>query len=448
MNAHSTKQPAAIAETIKLAALLDGILVGHVYQDRTGRIRFKYVEAWRDRQDGYPISLSMPLVKQEHSHEVTTAFLWGLLPDNTRTLDHYGRLFGVSSSNPIALLAHIGADCAGAVQFIPPENIDALISTSSRSGKVDWLSTEDVARELRTVREHGIPGDNRRTAGQFSLAGAQPKIALLEESGRWGRPSGRIPTNRILKPPTKEFAGFAENEHFCLELANIIGIGAVRSRVERFGGEIAIVVDRFDRQKLEHIYERIHQEDICQALGIMPTRKYQNEGGPGIVEIVTLLRDYSQKPDEDLRRFLSAISLGWVIAATDAHAKNYALLLGPAGATRLAPFYDISSYLPYASPRLHRVKLAMRVGSQYSVRHIGRRHWEALAKSIGVPGTELLGLVDSVVTAVLSNVDQVRQSTKAEGLDPSFIDGLAEGIRNRAQECLTAIRSAPKVGTA
>ncbi len=269
------------ADRPRLVALIDGTRVGQIFQLMTGALRFVYDEQWRRNPQAYPLSLSLPLTAEEHPNTAISPFLWGLLPDNERTLSQYGRLFGVSAGNPVALLTHIGADCAGAAQFVPPEQADQLVGTVGRPASVDWMTVAEVASELRTVRENGIPGMTRRTVGQFSLAGVQPKIALLEQKGRWGRPKGRTATNRILKPPARDFRGFAENEHFCLELVGALGLGSVRSRVLTFEDEIAIVVDRFDRAPKRGSHDRIHQEDICQALGVMPTRKYENEGGPG-----------------------------------------------------------------------------------------------------------------------------------------------------------------------
>jgi serine/threonine-protein kinase HipA len=258
---------------------------------------------------------------------------------------------------------------------------------------------------------------------------------LLFEDGRWGRPSGRTPTNTILKPPTRQFQGFAENEHICLELARSIRLGAVRSRVVRFADEVAIVVDRFDRQRVDGVYHRLHQEDICQALGVTPFRKYQNEGGPGIPKIVELLRESSQEPKEDLDRFLSAIALNWVIAATDGHAKNYALLHGPRGATRLAPFYDIVSYLPYADAGLHKVNLALKIGSQYELRRISRHNWEDLAKEINLRSTDLLSLLENVIASVLSSLEELKSRSIAEGLNEEVVNQLIEKIHDRAISC-------------
>ncbi|MGH7647460.1 MAG: type II toxin-antitoxin system HipA family toxin [Gemmatimonadaceae bacterium] len=434
-----TRTPISTPGATALIALLNGVRVGHVSQTPSGTFRFAYYESWRNEEYAYPLSLSLPLSAVEHGHAATAAFLWGLLPDNARTLQRYGRLFGVAAGNPVALLSHLGRDCAGAVQFARPDAI-AELEQPSRSKHVEWLSDEDVASELRSVRETGMPTNSKGAFGQFSLAGAQPKIALLEEGGRWGKPSGRTPSNRILKPPSGELHGFVENEHFCLELANALELGAVSSEVRRFADEIAIVVRRFDRVKRGRVYERVHQEDFCQARGVLPTRKYQSEGGPGITEVITMLREDSLRADEDIERFLRATALNWVIAATDAHAKNYALLHGTGG-VRLAPFYDVLSYLPYADNALHRVNLAMSIGGEYGVRRVNRTRWERLAKENGMSATYVLDNVDEVLTRLPTALKSVTQATLETGLDRKAIRGLAARIRERTRECRAMLSS-------
>ena len=186
-----------------------------------------------------------------------------------------------------------------------------------------------IAERLRALREDHSAWRIPRDTGQFSLAGAQPKTALLFENKKWGVPSGRVPTTHILKPPSGEFDGHAENEHFCLELARALGLPVVDSRIMHFKDEVAIVVERYDRVRIAGGLRRVHQEDMCQALGIPPTRKYQNEGGPGIRDIVDLLSDVlDELQREDIATFLDSVVYNWLIAGTDAHAKNYALLIG------------------------------------------------------------------------------------------------------------------------
>ncbi|UWU83278.1 HipA domain-containing protein [Bradyrhizobium yuanmingense] len=141
-------------------------------------------------------------------------------------------------------------------------------------------------------------------AGQ---AGAQPKTALVLKGNKWGTPSGRIPTTHILKPPTGHFDGHAENEHICLQLARELGLPAAETQVMRFEREIAIGVERYDRQVSGNDIIRVHQEDICQAMGIPPTKKYQNEGGPTPADVVELLRTYSTDREADLETFVSAL---------------------------------------------------------------------------------------------------------------------------------------------
>src|SRR5690348_1177060 len=201
----------------ELIAILDGTEIGRVTRDKRARLCFTYNEEWRNAENAYPLSVSMPLALAQHAHGRIEPFLWGLLPDNQMVLDQWARRFHVSARNAFSLISVVGEDCAGAVQFVRPERLDAILGGAPP--EIEWLKEADIAERLRTLREDRsawrIPGDT----GQFSLAGAQPKTALLFDHGRWGVPSGRVPTTHILKPPSAEFAGHAENEHFCLELA-------------------------------------------------------------------------------------------------------------------------------------------------------------------------------------------------------------------------------------
>lgn len=421
---------------VRLVALLDGRVVGSVWQVADGKLRFVYEDDWRSDAEAYPLSLSLPLTAQEHPNDPTLAFLWGLLPDNDRTLHHYARRFNVSQSNPVALLERLGADCAGAVQFAPPDGVEALLEANrSQQMDVEWLDETAVARELREVRERGIPGVSRLGTGQFSLAGAQPKTALLEMDGRWGRPTGRTPTNRILKPPAGDLRDFAENEHLCLSLASALGLGAASSRVQHFEGEVAIVLERFDRVLYDGAWRRIHQEDICQALGVHPLRKYQNEGGPGIENIVALLRDVSEDSQGDVHRLLAMTMLNWILVGTDAHAKNFALLHRPRRATRLAPFYDIASYLPYADAGLHRMKMAMSIGGEYRVRRIGRSQWSELARANGISEGQVLQLLDDILNRLPSALHAVVQAAVGDGLSETVVTDFADRVGARVEAC-------------
>jgi serine/threonine-protein kinase HipA len=425
--------------TNELVALLDGKEIGRVQRDARGRIKFVYDDEWRKALDAYPLSLSMPLGAKEHGRAVTEAFLWGLLPDNERVLARWAAKFQVSARNVFALISHVGEDCAGAIQFMTPDRLDVL--RGGKEDKVEWLSETDIAKRLETLRADHAAWRLPRDTGQFSLAGAQPKTALLFQNGRWGIPSGRLPTTHILKPPTGQFDGHAENEHICLKLARSLGLPTAQSTVTRFKKEIAIVVERYDRQRKGNDIIRVHQEDVCQALGIMPTKKYQNEGGPSAFDIVQLLRAYSTDREADLETFIGALGFNWIIAGTDAHAKNYSLLL-TGRRIRLAPLYDVASILPYDDFDFQKMKLAMKVDGEYKLSLIGLRQWQKFAREMRVDTDALVERLAAMTERLPDEVNAARAGARSEGLDAAIIERLARELIERADACRKSLGAA------
>jgi serine/threonine-protein kinase HipA len=420
----------------ELVVLLNGERTGVVQQIEGGKLTLAYDDSWRDRIDAYPVSLSIPLTRPVHPDTVVRPYLDGLLPDHPSVLQRWARRFGVSAGNPFALLQHMGQDCAGAVQFVPPERLPEVLDPD-RSG-LDWLTDQDVAERLRDLVTGQGTGRLASDHGHFSLAGAQPKTALIHVGGRWGVPSGALPTTHILKPPAQsDVTGFDVNEHFCLRLARNLGLDAAESTVRTFDGQPAIVVARYDRRWLDTGYPiRRHQEDACQALGISPWDKYEADGGPGAAEIVKLLLNESDDPAEDVGAFLDALALNWVLAGTDAHAKNYSVLIGP-GSVRLAPLYDLVSALPYPKWIPYRkARLAMRIGSEYHIWKIRSRHWVALAERCDLDREPVLGRVSELVAAVPHAVAETAEELRDEGLVHDVVDQLENEIRRHAEACL------------
>ncbi|MES1202407.1 MAG: type II toxin-antitoxin system HipA family toxin [Pseudomonadota bacterium] len=440
----------------ELLALVDGREVGTVRYER-GRLSFVYADAWRSAPGAYPLSLSMPLAAAEHPHAAIEAFLWGLLPDNDLILARWAQRFQVSARNAFALMSHVGEDCAGAVQFVLPERRDELVSAPP--AETEWLTEADVANRLRALQADASAWRAPRDAGQFSLAGAQPKTALLFDGQRWGVPSGRTPTTHILKPPTGGFDGHAENEHLCLALARALGLPTANSEVRQFEDVTAIVVERYDRvrpvsasgriqvsaSRLKVTAEgmgdsglviyRVHQEDFCQALRVHPSLKYQNEGGPGPRQIVDLLRanvSDAWASKVDIATFLDALILNWLIGGTDAHAKNYSILIGAGGLVRFAPLYDVASILAYPDIDPQKAKLAMKIGDEYRLRDIGFSEWRKLAADVRVDGDALVGRARAMAAELPDRLaDEVRKLGDA-GLAHPVISALADVLSKRA----------------
>jgi serine/threonine-protein kinase HipA len=424
-------------KTDALAVVLDGQPIGRIERSARRRLSLHYAPEWRAARSAYPLSLSLPLIAADHTHERVNAFLWGLLPENEIVIDRWAKHFQVSSADAFGLLAHVGADCPGAVQFVVPEQLEQLLRARS---KVDWLSEAEIAERLRALREDQAAWRRPTDSGQFSLAGAQPKTALILDRGRFGIPSGRTPTTHILKPPATDLAGHAENEHMCLALSRGLGLPSAHSEVRRFEDEVAIVVERFDRVRAgDRRWHRIHQEDMCQALGMMPSAKYQNEGGPTPAQIVELLRVHSSREGEDVRTFLDALVFNWLIAGTDAHAKNYSLLIGARGQVRLAPIYDVASALPYPQLNPRKLKLAMKIGSTYRLHDIERRQWQKLATEVAVDAAELIERARTLARALPDQVDQVRTDARRGGLRHALVDRLANALSTRAMRCLRTL---------
>jgi serine/threonine-protein kinase HipA len=423
--------------TDELIALVGASEMGRVQRHARGRLTFTYDDAWRNSADAYPLSLSMPLGAREHGPDVVEAFLWGLLPDNEMVLERWAKKFQISARNVFGLMSNVGEDCAGAVQFVRPDRRDAILS--GQEDGVDWLDDAELAARLKALRDDHAAWRMPRDTGQFSLAGAQPKTAVLFVDDTWGIPRGRIPTTHILKPPTGAFDGHAENEHLCLRTARKLGLPTATTRVIDVKGEVAIAVERYDRTFSGRDILRVHQEDTCQALGLPPTKKYQNEGGPSAADLANLIRQYSSARDEDVGRFVDAVLFNFLIAGPDAHAKNYSLLIGGAGRVRLAPLYDIASILPYNDYDLHKVKLSMKIGGEYGVLNIRRRHIERLAKDVKLSADALVERLKTLAERLPDAVSDEARLAAADGLNSPIIDRLVNRMAKRAAACLTVM---------
>jgi serine/threonine-protein kinase HipA len=397
-----------------------------------GQLRFDYDERYRKRRGGVPLSLSMPTQIRSHPDRVISSWLWGLLPDNDAVLGRWARQFHASASSPFSLLATpVGEDCAGAVRFIKPEKLEDHLK---QTGDVTWLSEGEVAQRLRDLKVDSTAWLGRSFTGQFSLAGAQAKTALLFEDGRWGVPSGAIPTSHILKPAVAGLDDHDLNEHLCLDAARRAGLLVARTRIAHFEDESAIVIDRYDRVPVDGGIARVHQEDLCQAMGIPPSRKYQNEGGPGPGEIVALFRGTMSPRDADdaVWRFIDALAWNWLIGGTDAHAKNYSLLLG-SGDVRLAPLYDVASALPYG---MHEKKLrfAMKLGGHYEV-FTYRNPWLRTAKELEVDADALVERVAALTARTPDAFADAASAQDVQALKRELTPRLVDLIAERSARC-------------
>ena len=329
------------------------------------RLSFAYDSTWV-AGDYPPLSQALPLDGGFGSRQVT-AFFGGLLPEGElRKL--LARELGVSDRNDFSLLERVGGDCAGAVSLYLPG-----LARSEAGGSVKWLDEAEVAELVRELPERPMyagPDDDYR----LSLAGAQDKLpVVVGDDGRIGLPRDGRPSTHILKTPIAGLPATVLNEAFCLRVGAEIGLLCASAIPRRAAGAELLLVARYDRVVREGETTRLHQEDFCQALAIDSAHKYENEGGPSLLDCVGLLRRVSKTPARDLPRFLYAWALSYLAGNHDAHGKNYSLLYDESGPA-LAPAYDILSTIVYRKVKKMDRKMAMKIGGENRPGYMHKRH--------------------------------------------------------------------------
>lgn len=421
---------------LPLDVFLNGRRVGRLRRETSGAIDFEYAPSWLDWESTFPISLSLPLREDRYIGAPVVAVFDNLLPDDDQVRQRLAARTHAQGTDAFSLLAAVGRDCVGALQFLPEGE------APSAAGAIEGrpLSASEVAAILGDLGQAPLgvtAGDEFR----ISLAGAQEKTALLWWNDQWHIPHGSTPTTHIFKPPIGRLASgidlseSIENEYLCLKLARAMGLPSADVAIASFDDKRALVVERFDRLWTRDArLLRLPQEDACQALSVPPSRKYEADGGPGIARLLELLKA-SDDPSADQRMFLEAQVFYWLLGATDGHAKNFSLRLLPGGRFRLAPLYDILTTQPCVDSgqlRHHRFKLAMAVGRNrhYNVDDVLPRHFMQTATSAGI-GT---AIVDDILAEIADTMPRALDDV-ARGLPDGFpgplFDQIAGGIRRR-----------------
>lgn len=429
---------------------MNGALVGEWAIASGGGSELSYAPEWLASEAHRPLSLSLPINFDglPLRGEVVSNYFENLLPDSDKIRRRLQQRFGTASQEAFDLLAAIGRDCVGAVQLLPIGDTPA--GPHLDPSQLEPLDEAGIARCLRqAVGGHSMQGlQDDPDDFRISIAGAQEKTALTHYEGRWHRPSGVTPSTHIFKLPLGlvgnlqvDMSDSVENEWLCGQILAGFGLAVARSEIAQFEDQRALVVERFDRvwSEARGFWLRLPQEDMCQARGLPPQMKYENDGGPGIVNIATLLRA-SVIPEQDVECFLKAQLIMWLLAATDGHAKNFSIRLMPGGRFQLTPFYDVLSAWPvigHGSRLLPIEKARMAMAQEgrnrhYRLREIQRRHFNATAQRCGLAAGRFDAVIDDVIANVQSVINAV--ATKLPKDFPgSVFERVAHGMREAAQ---------------
>lgn len=393
----------------RLDVYIDERFAGRIVRAREGSVTFAYDEDYAEARETAPLSLSMPKSRLVHGDEVAGAWIANLLPESEKKLERIAAAVGTRSIQPFDLLARIGHDVAGAVQVFPegatPQDDSDLIERTE----------SDIAEELRGLRAD--PDYLPHQYGKWSLAGQQGKIALALSGERWYSPTGTAASTHILKIGPSGMDGGDLAEFVTLRAAHFCGVHAPSARLHLFDDQLAVVVERYDRridgssgtpaEPMSHV-RRIHQEDMCQVLGIRPGLKYQSDGGPSAKEIADALWLLPARSREgSVQRFAQLMIFNALTYSPDAHAKNYSVLLQGSEAT-LAPAYDLLSNAVRLNLKgvRHETKLAMKTGSSgYEADRVTPERLAAFGAELRLPDAWMVGTAQRLALRIGDALD-------------------------------------------
>lgn len=385
-----------------LRAYLDGTPVGTFTLSDAGQVTFTYDASYRQGVDPTPLSLSMRPSRRTWPAKAARPFLAGLLSDNPEHLQDIATRFH-TSTQPFQLLQNVGLDAAGAVQLLPEG--DGSTDAAVRTGDIRRLSDGEFAELMTGIATSSGPLSLRDFGGRWSLAGAQAKTALYRfDDGDWGVPQDSTPTTYILKPSVAALPQHHVNEFVTMAAARQLGLSVADHELLRTSSGVNVFATaRYDRRD----GHRLHQEDFCQAMSVDPVHKYQEDKGPSILQMVQFLRN-AVSHSADLRLILDglfeALLFNFAVENTDAHAKNYSLLL-EGSSVRLAPLYDLGSHLSYGRQGDRPTRSAMAIDGDYVFDSIGQPHFVKIAGRFGIPADDAAERYRRVTSGVAEAFD-------------------------------------------
>lgn len=200
--------------------------------------------------------------------------------------------------------------------------------------------------------------------------------------------------------------------------AAALDIDVATTEFTRFDEEWAIVIERFDRGRVNGRIERIHQEDFAQACGRMPEQKHESNDGPTLEHMMRVVSRESTDLHEDRLALADFLAFNLVAGAPDGHAKNVALLR-PQGAVHVAPLFDLATGLADETRDVDR-RVALSIGGARSAARIHRTQWERAARTLGIASETLLARVATLASAAPSAF------AATLGAMPTDVPGFAE----------------------
>ena len=351
-----------------------GKLIGSILDKASTGISFQY----SDDAD-FRLSVSLPLSNKIYTAKEIEPFFSGLLPDG-ELREQIAKDAHVSSSSWFKLLSNYGREIAGAIEIIEDDE-----------------ESSDPTKHSYTK---------------------------LQKEGELYMPNGGAPTNVILKAGVNSYS---INEYTTTHIASYLGINTPETLIKDYDGTLAFITRRFDRKEVDEEVIRLHQEDMCQALSVVPENKYEEDGGPSIIKIKDLLIRVTGTPIIYYKEFAKIVVFNYLFGNCDAHGKNYALLYPDSSSNPiLAPFYDLLCTTIYDG--LSR-KMAMKIGREKEINRITKND----IIECGIVGKkEMMSILDFFI----SNIPFAfcRAKNELEEIAQPMIDAIERDVMERIRK--------------
>ncbi|WP_191018284.1 type II toxin-antitoxin system HipA family toxin [Treponema zioleckii] len=408
---------------MKLNVFFGNKKAGSLESTENRGVIFVYDENYLNDKNSVPLSASLPLQREEFPQKQCIPFFSGLLPeeDSRKKISDY---LHISETSTLKLLEALGGECAGLISILNEEDsFSKETSYKLDSNNYELLDGNRLSEFIEKMNTRPlIKADDKL---RLSLAGAQEKLALAKINGEWYLPLNGAPSTHILKPArTGSLSSLAQNEYICMKLAKSFGLPVPEVDLLKIAGKDIFVVERYDRIKEADLIQRLHQEDFCQALGIMSTSKYQNDGGPGIADIFNTILKVCTVPALESQKFLRYVLFNYVMGNCDSHGKNYSLVYKN-NRVELSPLYDVVSTIIYSGLT---EKLSMKIGKHYEIQKVTQEDFFLLAESLNIKYSVLSKIFDDFAKKYTTAFEELKDDEK---ISRDIVNSILQVVKSR-----------------
>ena len=412
-------------------------LVGTIDVDKRGP-SFTYDPNWIGLRGAFPISTTMWFRSERIPSDTFLPWAANLLPESEQ-LRTVGQVLGMAGGDVIGLLSAIGGDTAGALSVGQPGRTSSMrwrpVSTREELEKI----IEDLPNKPFLVGEEGV---------SMSLAGAQAKLAVaVNEDGHICIPMNGSPSTHILKPDSPRLPGSVQNEAFCLTLARRMKIPTPNVTTGQAGQRTYLLVKRYDRTDGSGRWRRLHQEDFCQALGKLPSAKYECNytgiQGPTLKDMFDVTRRHMAPTD--IVRLLDMVIANVLACNTDAHAKNYSIMIRGSGAS-LAPMYDVMCGEVWENVTKN---FAQKIAGKGRGDDLKGRDWQRFARECGLNPRQVIDRVGALSGSAITEAGAAEAEVAAMPAgNHAILDRTRQAVESRARALLAQLQDLGDVSAA